>query len=195
MPLYQTARENPDTGLQFFQGVTMSKLIRCVLVLVAFTLPVGFAQHLYLGAELAPLLNTRATDYRDLNVGAQLGLTFGGVGLRLTGEGNLAAATLEAGSLDALLNIPVLGSTVYLGAGADVLDVDGLIALTTLQTGGVEDALQAGVLGAHAVAGAELRLGCFGLFGELQPVYRLGEGFALSDSYFLRTRAGLNIHF
>lgn len=40
-----------------------------------------------------------------------------------------------------------------------------------------------------------MRLGWLGVFGEVQPVYRLEQDYTLEDAYYLRTRAGLNIHF
>ena len=128
-------------------------------------------------------------------VGAQLGLDLSGLGLRAAVQGNLAARSLESGSLDALLNVPfIAGSSLYLGAGADVFDLSQLRTITTQQTG-FETALQAGVFGVHAVAGAEARLGPFGVFGEVQPVSRLGQNFTLQGGYYLRSRAGLNLHF
>ncbi len=169
-----------------------------VLALVAgFALPVGFAQ-VYLGAELGQLATSYASNTADLSsrdIGAQLGLNVSGLGLRAAVEGNIAARSLESGSLDALLNVPfVAGSSLYLGAGADILDLSQLRTITAQQTG-FSTALQAGVFGAHAVAGAEARLGPFGIFGEVQPVYRLGQGFTVQSNPYLRTRAGLNLHF
>ena len=170
-----------------------------VLVLVAgFALPAGFAQ-VYLGAELGQVATSYATgnaaDLSSRNVGAQLGLNVAGLGLRAAVEGNLAARRLESGSLDALLNVPfIAGSSLYLGAGADILDLSQLRTIAAQQTG-FDAALQAGVFGAHAVAGAEARLGPFGVFGEVQPVYRLGQNATLQGGTYLRTRAGLNLHF
>jgi hypothetical protein len=168
----------------------------CVLVLLAgLSLPVAFAQHLYVGTELSQLATRSSSDLSSRELGAQVGLTFGGIGLRAAVAGNVAARTLESGSLDALLNFPLFGNTLYVGAGADIFDLSQLGTVTPLQAGAVESALESGTLGAHAVAGAEVRLGWFGVFGEVQPVYRLGQGFTLEDTYYLRTRAGLNLHF
>ena len=169
-----------------------------LLLVAGFAMPVGFAQ-LYLGAELGQLATSYAAgntvDLGSRDIGAQLGLNVSGLGLRAAVEGNLAARSLESGSLDALLNVPfIAGSALYLGAGADVFDLSQLRTITTQQTG-FENALQAGVFGAHAVAGAEARLGPFGVFGEIQPVYRLGQNLTLQGGYYLRTRAGLNLHF
>lgn len=165
----------------------------CALALLAFTLPVGSAQRLYLGAELGQFMTGESSDLSSRNVGAQLGLTFSSLGLRAAVEGNLAERSLASGSLDALLNLPVFGdSALYLGAGADIFDLTQLGDVSTLQTDG---ALAPGNLGAHGVLGAELRLGWFGAFGEIQPVYRLEGDYSLGDDYYLRTRMGLNLHF
>ena len=174
------------------------KALYVLVLVVGFAMPVGFAQ-VYLGAELGQLATGytpgSTVDLSSRDVGAQLGLNVAGLGLRAAVQGNLAARSLESGSLDALLNVPfIAGSSLYLGAGADVFDLSQLRTITTQQTG-FENALQAGAFGAHAVAGAEARLGPFGVFGEIQPVYRLGQGLTLQDDYFLRSRAGLNLHF
>lgn len=168
--------------------------IFCALAVVSLVLPTaGFAQQLYLGAELGQFMMEETSELSSRDLGAQLGLTFSGMGLRAAVEGNLAARSLESGSLDALLNLPVFGeSTLYLGAGADIFDLSGLGDVSALQAGG---ALEASNLGAHAVAGAEVRLGWFGVFGEIQPVYRLEPDYSLGDDYYLRTRMGLNLHF
>ena len=169
-----------------------------VLVLVfGLALPVGFAQ-VYFGAELGQLAASYAAgnsaDLSSRDVGAQLGLNVSGLGLRAAVQGNLAARSLESGSLDALLSLPfIAGSSLYLGAGADILDLSQLRTIAAQQTG-FDAALRAGVFGAHAVAGAEARLGPFGVFGEVQPVYRLGQA-TFQDGAYLRTRAGLNLHF
>ena len=170
------------------------KAVYVLFLVVGFAMPVGFAQ-VYLGAELGQFMTGNSDDLSSRNVGAQLGLNLSGLGLRAAVEGNIAARSLESGSLDALLSVPfIAGSNLYIGAGADILDLSQLRAIRTQQTG-FENALQAGVFGAHAVAGAEARLGPFGVFGEIQPVYRLGQGSTLQDGTYLRTRAGLNLHF
>ena len=178
--------------------VALKKTLCTLVLIVGLALPVGFAQ-LYLGAELGELATGYAAgntaDLSNRNVGAQLGLNVSGLGLRAAVAGNLAARSLESGSVDALLNVPfIAGSTLYFGAGADVFDLSQLRTITTQQTG-FGAALQAGVFGAHAVAGAEARLGPFGVFGEVQPVYQLGQGFTTQGNPYLRTRAGLNLHF
>lgn len=171
----------------------MNKAVAGLLVLVGFAFPFGLAQNLYLGAELGQLATSSSSDLSSRNLGAQVGLNLGGLGLRAAAEGNIAARSLESGSVDALLNLPVLGeSALYLGAGADIFDLSSLGDVSALQTG---EALQASNLGAHAVAGAEVRLGWFGVFGEIQPVYRLEPDYSLGDDYYLRTRMGLNLHF
>lgn len=173
------------------------KKIVCVLVgLVGSIFPISFAQHIYFGAELSQLAKSQDTNVNNRDLGAQVGLTFGSLGLRTTVEGNIAAQRFNSGTLEALLNVPVLGeSSLYFGAGADLFELERLNNLALLRAGGFESALQAGSLGAHAVAGAEVRLGWLGVFGEIQPVYHLRRGFTLGDDYFLRTRAGLNLHF
>ncbi len=173
---------------------TARKALFALALTAGFALPVGFAQ-VYLGAELGQFMTGNSDNLSSRNVGAQIGFTSSGFGLRAAAEGNIAARTLESSSFDALLNVPfIAGSTLYVGAGADVLDMGQLRALKA-QRVGFENALQAGVFGAHAVAGAEVRLGPFGAFGEIQPVYRLGQGATVRDGTYFRTRAGLNIHF
>lgn len=66
--------------------------------------------------------------------------------------------------------------------------------MTLGQLGSADD-LRSGDFGAHAVGGVEFRLGRFGLFGEVQPVYLVGEDYAGEDAYYLRTRTRLNSHF
>ena len=168
------------------------KKLAFLLVVLATSLPIASAQNFYLGAELAQLVTADSDNYLDRDLGAQLGLNLGpGLSLRAAVAGNLQQQTLGSGSLDALVSLPLFGTenNLYLGAGADVFDIN---SLGTLQA---EGALPEGAFGAHAVAGAEMRLGPFGVFAELQPVARLEPDFTLEDGYFLRTRAGLNLHF
>lgn len=168
------------------------KKLAFLLAVLAVSLPVASAQNFYLGAELGQLVTADSENYFDRELGAQLGLNLGpGFSLRAAVSGNIQQQALGSGSLDALVSLPLFGTenNLYLGAGADVFDVN---SLSTLQTGGT---LPEGVFGAHAVAGAEVRLGPFGVFAELQPVAHLEPDFTLSDGYFLRTRAGLNLHF
>lgn len=172
--------------------MTTKKLFCVLIAVISLALPVGFAQ-VYLGAEFSQLLTRSTAELSNRDVGAQLGLNLSGLGLRASAQGDLSARSLDTGSVDALLNVPLFGSTFYLGAGGDV-DLNQLVALSTQQTG-LDNALQAGVFSAHAVAGAEARLGPFGVFGEVQPVYRLGQGLTVQDTYYLRTRAGFNLHF
>ncbi len=168
----------------------MKKLVFGLLLALGFT-STGFAQNFYLGAELGNLATADSSNYLDRDLGAQLGLNLGpGLSLRAAVVGNIEQRALGSGSLDALISLPLFGTenNLYVGAGADVFDVS---TLGTLQAG----TLPAGAFGAHAVAGAEVRLGPFGIFGEIQPVAQLEPDFTLGDGYFLRTRAGLNLHF
>jgi len=122
-------------------------------------------------------------------VGAQFGLNFlPSFGLRAAVEGDVASADLQLASLDALYSfyLPMSPNSIYLGAGADLFNPSQLASV---------DDLQDGVFGAHAVAGAEFRLARFGLFGELQPGYMLGEDFSDEDAYYLRAKGGVNFHF
>lgn len=169
----------------------MKKLAFVVVLLVGLA-PIGFAQNFYLGAELGGLATSDSGDYLDRDLGAQLGVNLGpGLALRAAVVGNIQQQVLGSGSLDALVSLPLFGTenNLYLGAGADVFDLN---SLGTLQTGAT---LPRGAFGAHAVAGAEVRLGPFGVFAEIQPVAQLEPDFTLGDGYFLRTRAGLNLHF
>lgn len=167
------------------------KRLAFLLVILAASLPVASAQNFYLGAELGNLVTADSSNVLDRDLGAQLGLNLGpGLALRAAVNGNIQQQTLGSGSLDALVSLPLFGTenNLYVGAGADVFDVN---SLTTLQDG----SLPQGAFGAHAVAGAEVRLGPFGIFGEIQPVAHLEPDFTLGDGYFLRTRMGLNLHF
>lgn len=171
----------------------MKKAVATLFLLIASLLPIGFAEW-YVGAELGGLLSTNTADLSSRDLGAQLGVTFSGLGLRAAVEGNLAERSLTSGSLDALLNLSLLGQNLYFGAGADVFDLGQLSTIGTAQAG-FGTALGAGAFGAHAVLGAEVRLSLLGVFGEIQPVYRLGLNGLEESSGFFRTRAGVNIHF
>ena len=165
-----------------------------VLALFAFlALPAAFAQSLYVGAEVGQLLRDSGSGLSDIstrNLGAQVGLNFSSLGVRAAVEGNVAAQRLESGSVDALLNLGLFGQSLYFGVGGDAFDLSRLGELETLQTGVGESPF-----GVHATVGGELRLALFGVFAELQPVYRLSQGGVDESSGFFRTRAGVNIHF
>ena len=172
----------------------MNKAVTTLFLLVASLSPAAFAE-VYLGATMSRPVSTDSSDLSSRNLGAQLGVTLGGVGLRAAVQGNPAERSLESGTLDALLSVPLFGQSLYFGVGADVFDLGQLSTIRTAQAGDFGTALESGVFGAHAVLGAEVRLSLLGLFGEIQPVYRLGQDGLDRDSAFLRTRAGINIHF
>ena len=172
----------------------MKKAVAVLFLLAAFFPPAAFAE-VYLGATMSRPVSTDPSDLSSRDLGAQLGVTFSGVGLRAAVQGNPAEQRLESGTLDALLSVPLFGQSLYFGAGADVFYLSQLSTIRTAQAGDFGTALEAGVLGAHAVLGAEVRLSLLGIFGEVQPVYRLGPDGLDRDNAFLRTRAGVNIHF
>lgn len=168
----------------------MNQAVRVFALLTAFALPAASAQSLYVGAEMGQLLQDSDLALSERDLGAQVGLSFSGLGLRAAVEGNLAARSLESGSVDALLNIGLFGQSLYFGVGGDVFDLGRLDELETLQTGGA-----ASPFGVHATVGGELRLSLVGVFAEIQPVYRVLSGDIDVNSGFFRTRAGVNIHF
>ena len=166
------------------------KTVRFFALFAFLTLPAAFAQNLYVGAEVGQLLTENGSELSTRDLGAQLGLNFSSLGVRAAVEGNLAAQTLESGSVDALLNLGLFGQSLYFGVGGDAFDLSRLGELETLQTDGATSPF-----GVHATVGGELRLALFGVFAEIQPVYRLGQGGVDRSSGFFRTRAGVNIHF
>lgn len=168
----------------------MRQTVRVFALLAFLALPAAFAQNLYLGAEVGQLLNDSGSDLSTRNLGAQLGLNFSGLGVRAAVEGNVAAQSLESGSVDALLSLGLFGQSLYFGVGGDAFDLSRLGELETLQTGGADSPF-----GVHATVGGELRLSLIGVFAEIQPVYRLSTGGVDRSSGFFRTRAGVNIHF
>ena len=166
------------------------KTVRIFALFASLALPAAFAQSLYVGAEMGQLLSEDGSDLSTRELGAQLGLNFFSLGVRAAVEGNLAAQRLESGSVDALLNIGLFGQSLYFGVGGDAFDLSRLGELETLQVGAVDSPF-----GVHATVGGELRLSLFGVFGEIQPVYRLSQDGVDRSSGFFRTRAGVNIHF
>lgn len=168
----------------------MNQTVRIFALFAFLTLPAAFAQNLYVGAEVGQLLTEGGSELSTRDLGAQLGLNFSSLGVRAAVEGNLAAQSLESGSVDALLNLGLFGQSLYFGVGGDAFDLSRLGELETLQLGGTESPF-----GVHATVGGELRLSLIGVFAEIQPVYRLSQNGVDESSGFFRTRAGVNIHF
>lgn len=168
----------------------MKQTARIFVLLAFFTLPAAFAQSLYVGAEVGQLLTENDLGLSERDLGAQLGFNFSSLGVRAAVEGNLAAQRLESGSVDALLNLGLFGQSLYFGVGGDAFDLSRLGELETLQAGSADSPF-----GVHATVGGELRLSLIGVFAEIQPVYRLGQGGVDESSGFFRTRAGVNVHF
>lgn len=171
--------------------MTLFRPLKTSLLLLVLALPVGFAQQFYLGAALGKALAS-ADDVGSLSgaeLGAQLGIDFlPSVGVRAAIEGDPSSGSFELASGDAIvrLYLPLSPNSVYVGAGAD--------AYFNAQPDAVDD-LRDADLAAHVLAGLEFRLGRFGVFAEALPSYVLGEDTGDSDSYFFRTRGGLNFHF
>lgn len=168
----------------------MKQTVRIFALFAFLTLPAAFAQSLYVGAAVGQLLSESGSELSTRDLGAQLGLNFSGLGVRAAVEGNLAAQSLESGSVDALLNLGLFGQSLYFGVGGDAFDLSRLGELETLQTDVGESPF-----GVHATVGGELRLSLIGVFAEIQPVYRLSPGGVDESSGFFRTRAGVNVHF
>lgn len=166
------------------------KIVRHFLFLVLLALPVGFAQHLYLGATLGTPLESEVeapTDFFEL--GAQVGFdVLPSVGARVVAEGNPFNGGLKLGSGDVLFRfyLPLSPNSVYAGVGAD--------AFFSSQPNSVDDFRDADLV-AHALAGFEFRLGHFGLFAEALPSYIMGQDFSNRNAYYLRARSGVNFHF
>ncbi len=167
-------------------GLTIKALV-CTALLA---LPVGFAQHFYLGGTVGTPLSSNLsnpTDYFEL--GAQLGFDpLPGFGVRVSAEGNPFNGGFKLASGDAVFRffLPLSATSLYTGLGAD--------ALYEVQPSSVSE-LSNGRLVAHVLGGLEFRLGGFGLFGELLPSYFVGEDFASRSAYFVRLRGGVNFHF
>ena len=166
------------------------KIVRPFLFLVLLALPVGFAQHLYLGATLGTPLQSEVeapTDFFEL--GGQVGFDFlPSFGVRASAEGNPFNGGLKLGSGDAIFRfyLPLSPTSVYAGVGAN--------AFFSSQPSSVDDFGDADLV-AHALAGLELRLGHFGLFAEALPSYIIGQDFNSRSAYYLRARSGINFHF
>ena len=162
----------------------MKKLIvtfMCIALLGSSAL----AQELYIGGGVATPTNA---DDETIGLSAQLGVgLLAGFSVRAAAETSSDFKNFRLISGDLLYNIglPLTQSKAYFGAGADVFfeeepeNVDDIV-----------DNIDNGPFGVHAVGGGELRLGRFGVFGEVQPGVLL-ESF---DTY-IRARAGVNLHF
>ena len=167
------------------------KTVKTLLCLVALALPVGFAQHFYLGGTVGtPLSATFNSPLEYVELGAQLGFDpFPGFGVRVSAEGNPSSGGLKLASGDAVFRffLPLSYHSFYTGLGADALFDAQPTSFTSLQ--GAQ-------LVAHALGGFELRLiGGFGVFGEIVPSYLIGSDFTSRSAYFVRLRGGLNFHF
>ena len=141
----------------------------------------ALAQELYVGVAGATPTNT---DDETIGLSAQVGVgLLAGFTVRAAVETSADFDTFRLASGDLLYNIglPLTQSKAYFGAGADAFFED--------QPDEISD-VQDGPFGAHVVGGGELRLGRFGVFGEVQP----GLLFEDFDTYF-RARAGVNLHF
>ena len=159
----------------------MKKSIAILFMTALLLGPVAWAQDLYLGLGGATPTNT---DDDSIGLSAQLGVgLLAGFSVRAAVETNTSLDTFRIASGDLLYSIglPFTQSAAYFGAGADVFFEE--------QPDAIED-VQNGPFGAHVVGGGELRLGRFGVFGEVQP----GLLFEDFDTY-IRARAGVNLHF
>ena len=168
----------------------VEKTLKALFCLVALALPVGFAQHFYLGGTVGtPLSATFNSPLDYVELGAQLGFDpLPGFGVRVSAEGNPSGG-LKVASGDAVFRffLPLSYHSFYAGLGAD--------ALFSAQPTSLS-ALQDAQLVAHALGGFELRLiGGFGIFGEIVPSYLVGADFSSRSAYFVRLRGGLNFHF
>ncbi len=156
------------------------KLI-CTLCAALLLSTPALAQELYVGIGGAPPTNA---DDETIGLSAQLGVgLLGGLSVRAAAETSADLSSFRLASGDVLFNIglPLTQSKAYFGAGADVFFEEQPDAISDVQNG---------PFGAHVLGGGELRLGRFGVFGEVQPGL-LFEGF---DTY-IRARAGVNLHF
>ncbi len=165
--------------------LTTLKMLFCTVLLA---LPVGFAQF-YLGGTVGTPLSApvNPTDYVEL--GAQLGFDpLPGFGVRVGAEGNPFNGGLKLAGGDALFRffLPLSATSLYTGLGADALFGTQPTSLA---------AFREAQLIAHVLGGLELRLGSFGVFGELLPSYKIGSDFTSSGAYFVRLRGGVNLHF
>lgn len=168
----------------------MNNALRILFVSVALALPVGFAQQFYLGATAGTPLSADINSITDsFETGAQLGIDFlPSFGVRVSAEGNLPRGDVKLGSFDTLFRfyLPMSPNSFYVGGGAD--------AFFSSRPNSLDDVRRA-PLAAHAVAGAEVRFGRFGLFAEAQPSYLVGQNPSSRDAYYLRGRGGINFHF
>ncbi len=162
----------------------MKKLIYTILCLVLLGSS-ALAQDLYLGGGVAPPTNS---DDESIGLSAQLGVgLLAGFSVRAAAEisSDFDTFRLISGNLLYNIGLPLTQSKAYFGAGADVFFED--------QPDNVEDIvdnIDNGPFGLHAVGGGELRLGRFGVFGEVQP------GVLIEDfDTYIRARAGVNLHF
>ena len=168
----------------------MVPTMKALFCTVLLALPVGFAQHFYLGATLGTPLSSNLnspTDYFEL--GAQLGFDpLPGFGVRVFAEGNPFNGGFKLASADALFRffLPLSSTSLYTGLGAD--------ALYSTQPSSLSEFRNARLV-AHVPLGAEFRLGSFGVFGELLPSYFVGDDFTSRSAYFVRLRGGVNFHF
>ena len=160
---------------------SMKKFIVATFLSILLLGSSAFAQDLYLGVGGAPTTNT---DDDTLGLSAQLGVGLianFSVRAAVEASADLANFRLASGDLLYSLGLPITQSTLYLGAGADVFFVE--------QPDSIDD-VRNQPLGLHVVGGGELRLGRFGVFGEVQPGLLLEN----RDTY-VRARAGVNLHF
>ena len=150
------------------------KLIGIVTLFALTLLPLAHAQGVYLGGSGSLPLNS--------GFSAQLGVSlFSPFELRAVLGSGENITNIESAGADALFNVGLPSSRLYLGAGAE--------ALFNTPPSSIEDA-RASRFGVHAIGGGELRVGSLGIFGEVQP------GFLLEPSEgTFQTRVGVNLHF
>ena len=165
------------------------KTLRMLFFAALLALPVGFAQHLYLGATVGTPLSANFNSLTDyVEFGAQLGLDpFPGFGVRVSAEGNPFNTGLKLASGDALFRffLPFSGTQFYTGLGADALFNAPPTSLS---------AFGDAQLVAHVLGGVEVYLGSFGVFAEAVPSYLVGSDFTSRSAYFVRLRGGLNFY-
>ncbi len=151
-------------------------LLALLLALALSSLSLAFAQGVYIGAGVS---RAAALD-ETVSISPQLGINLApSIGVRALVDTNLRLTSFGRASADALFNLALPFTTLYVGAGADAFFADGRLEFTATT-----------VYGAHALAGAELRLGPLGAFGEVQPGITLD-----GSSRYFRARAGVNLHF
>lgn len=154
----------------------MTRVFSVLLVLVLCFLSFTSAQSAYIGAGVSRLAALTETTTISPQVGINLAPS---IGVRALVDTNLRLTSFERASADALFNLGLPFTTLYVGAGADAFFTDQRLEFTATT-----------IYGAHALAGAELRFGPIGAFGEVQPGITLD-----GSSRYFRARTGVNLHF